>query len=320
MTSLSHATPDTTVSSIVHPGHRIPNDVNDGLRYFQEEELAAVRRQDEVVRIARPTEEERQARADAYISAGRSLGLDADAFVASLRDVRAKKTDRLAKTDLIVSRHPVNLTPLDLEPVHPERIDNSFWWARTDWFNPGDFRADFRSDGLHFTRGITHHSGSLRIDRFGMVAAFELQPARIPHSASRRWRSTPYVELFGGVLGRTGDNDITTGDLWSKCWMFRRQTLLQFGLGPTGPVPIIIGEGRDSQLLIFEENQDRTVRAGMPGFQWMPPVDFGNINMASSLWVHLEVRFDIQIEGAGSLLWTDPEVLIRAFQWPLIPL
>jgi hypothetical protein len=320
MATLSQTAPDTKVSSIVHPGHRIPNEVDEGLRYFEQEERVALARHDEIARLARPTEEERQAKANAYLSAGRTLGLDVDGFTTSLRDIRAKREERVSKMDPGVRASSRNLTPLDLEPIHPERIDHSFWWAQTDWFNPGDFSADFRADGLHFTRGITHHSGSLRIDRFGMVARFELQANRIPHSGIRRWRSTPHVELFGAILGKTGDNDITTGDLWSKCWMFRRQTLLQFGFGPTGPVPIVVGEGRDNQLLIFEENQARTVRAYMPGFQWMPPVDFGNINLASSLWVHLEVRFDVQVEGHGSLLWMDPEVLIRSFQWPLIPL
>ncbi|MGI8486634.1 MAG: hypothetical protein ACR2OU_20550 [Thermomicrobiales bacterium] len=51
-----------------------------------------------------------------------------------------------------------------------------------------------------------------------------------------------------------------------------------------------------------------------------PPVVIGRFNAAYAIWAQVEVRFDIQLEGAGTLLWADPEVLFRTFQLPLQPL
>ena len=177
----------------------------------------------------------------------------------------------------------------------------------------------FRADGLHFLGGVTTHDGDLYFDNFGAVALFELQSNRIPQSTSGRWLSIPHVELFGGLLGYTGDDDISTGDLWSKCWMHRDQQVFQWGFGPQGPAPLIRGQAHESETLIFEENGERSVHANLRGFQLMPTVAVSNIDRANSLWARVEIRFDIQTEGAGSLLWLDPEVLLRTFAWPLIP-
>jgi hypothetical protein len=91
-------------------------------------------------------------------------------------------------------------------------------------------------------------------------------------------------------------------------------------LGANGPVPLILGKAHEFENLIFEEDGGRPVHVGLRGFQFMPPLMISNINPRLSLWARLEVRFDIQTEGAGSLLWADPEVLVRTFQWPLNPL
>jgi hypothetical protein len=173
---------------------------------------------------------------------------------------------------------------------------------------------------LQFNGGINTHDGDLHIDSFGAVALFELQADRIPMSLSHRWLSTPYVELFGGLFGYTGDDDILTGDLWSKCWMHRDQQLYQFGFGPDGPTQIILGQAHESETLIFEEDGDQSVHVGLRGYQWMPPVTFGYIYPTRSIWARLEIRFDIQTEGAGSILEINPNVLLRAFQWPLTSL
>jgi hypothetical protein len=305
--------------NIVHPGHPVPDEVANGLRCIREEELAALARRDEAAKLARPTEEERRSLIEIYESAGQALGLDVTKLRTRLDDIRTSKMGRIR--DRVVSQPPkaYDLVPLDYEPGAPDRTDRSFWWARTEWFWPSDFTADLRSDGLHFTGGITHHSGDLRIARFGAVAHFELQADRIPPpTVSDVWISIPHVELFGGIFGRSGNSDITTGDLWSKCWMHRRQTILNgFNFGPSGPVPIVLGQADERQTLIFEENQDRRVDFRMPGFLWMPRVEFSNINRAASLWAELEITFEIQVEGHGSDLWADPEVVLRTFQWPL---
>jgi len=150
------------------------------------------------------------------------------------------------------------------------------------------------------------------------VALFELQADRIPMSLSRRWLSTPYVELFGGLVAHTAN--YTFADAWSKCWMHRDQQIFQNGFGENGPTPIVLGQAHEFETLVFEEDQDRTVNVGLRGFQPMPPVAFTNINPTQSLWARVEIRFDTQTEGAGSLLWIDPQVLLRTFQWPLVAL
>jgi hypothetical protein len=309
-------------TSIENPRHHVPKDVIYGLDSVREEELAALARQDEMVKLGRPNEEERGSIIEFYESAGQALGIDIEGLRRRRRDIRTRKHDRLMKTwesNSAINGKAYVLPPFDYEPGPPDRMDHNFWWARSDWFSPSDIPADARPDGLHFTGGISHHSGSLRIDRFGVVSMYELQWDRIPHPGSRRWRSTPPIELIGGIYGYTGDDDITTGDLWSKCWMHQQQTILQFGFGPSGSFPIVRGQASEVKTLIFEENGERGVRFGMPGLQWMPSVTIGDIN-PNSLWVHLEVRFDIQVEGHGSVLWMDPEVVIRTPQWPLLPL
>ena len=82
----------------------------------------------------------------------------------------------------------------------------------------------------------------------------------------------------------------------------------------------VVGEAHEVETLVFEEDGDRTINVGLRGFQWMPPVLFGNLNPALSLWSRVELRFDIQTEGAGSLLWIDPTLILRTYQWPLTAL
>ena len=106
--------------------------------------------------------------------------------------------------------------------------DANFWWARTEWHFPEEgFSAETKPSGLDFFAFASAGGGDLRIGSFGAVATFGLQPDRLPHSPSGRWRSAPHVELFGKLFGRTVDADIFTGDTWSKCRMIRRQTVLQ---------------------------------------------------------------------------------------------
>lgn len=316
-----------------HPDHNVPDEILSSLGNFHDAELATMARQDRIAQLARPNEEERRLIADIRESAAQD-GCMSSEMLQTLRDVRSRIFRRL-RDEINVSdaiRMPFDLHPWDTELSVPDHTDPTFWWARTEWWhsnrNPAEpdedssasFRADLRKDGLHFFGGVTTHDGDLYKDVFGAVAVFELQPERIPQSSAGLWRSTPHVELFGTLLGYTGDDDIFTGDLWSKCWMHRSQQIFQWGFGQNGPVPIVLGQADEHQSLIFEENAERTVHVGLPGFQWMPPVTFGGINIANSLWARLEVRFDIQTEGAGSLLWLDPEVLLRTFQWPLTPL
>jgi len=307
-------------TSAEHMSHSVPHEIATALDSYREYQLAEMARQNEIASLARPSQEERKLMAEAREAAGQSRGLPPE-FAQKLRDLNRKRFDRVRdKLNRDPYKLPLDPGIFDFKPVQPGPTDPTFWWARTDWWGPDHVSAGMSSEGLNFTGGVTTHDGDLHYASFGAVALFELQADRIPMSLSRRWLSTPHVELFGGLLGYTGDSDIFTGDLWSKCWMHRDQQLFQWGFGPTGPVAVIRGQAHETETLIFEEDGDRAVHVDLRGFQWMPPVSFSNISPGDSLWARLEVRFDIQTEGAGTLLWLDPRVLFRTFQWPLTPL
>jgi hypothetical protein len=310
----------TEKGNIVHPGHPVPDEVAEGLRYIREEELAAQAQQDETAKLARPTEEEHRLIDEVYESVGQTLGLDVAKLRTRLEDIRTSKTRRIRDRGVTQTPKAYKLVPLDYEPGAPERTDRSFWWAETEWEHPRpDFTADMRADGLHFTGGIFHHSRDPRHTRFWAQAKFELQADRIPPpTASDRWCSIPYVEIFGGVTGITGSEDPFTGELIANCWMHRRQRITNgFGFGPQGPVPIVLGEAGEWQPLILEQDNSRVVRVPMPGIVWMPPVRFSQPNRAASLWAELRILFEIEVDGHGSDILADPEILIRTFQWPL---
>jgi hypothetical protein len=323
----------TRRGSNVNPGHWVRDEVADSLRSFHEKTLATAARQAEVAKLARPSEEERRSITRGYELFAQALGVDLQEVRTQLRDYAMDKSARIK--DQIVStvggpldfEHTPPLReramgglargPLEFEHTPPPPPDPNFWYYRTDWYHPSEFTPRWvDGEGLHFTGMITHHSGDLRWGTFGAVAQFELQPNRIPPSATGRWRSSPHVELFGAVSGYTGDDDISTGDLWAKCSMHLRQTLMQPTLGGM----LIRADAMGSWTLFEEENKSRTVTFNLPGYWQMPEVTFGQLSTTDSLWAHLEVRFDFHVEGHGSVIALDPRVLIRPWQWPLIPL
>jgi hypothetical protein len=300
-----------------NPNHPVPTEVVDFFTQMQDENIRALDSQAKLDTLARPNSDERRNRQKWLVKDG----LASLETLAHLEELRKHKFNRFSDGVLATAKFKKwsdYMHDQEQAPVAP--IDHTFWWAETDPFIPGHMAANWGDDGLHFTGGPTHHDGDLFNTNFGATAFFEIQRERLPTSSSGRFISTPHIELFGGLLGYTGDDDITTGDLWSKCWLHLRQTVLQFGLGPTGPSPIVLGNAETHDVLIFEENADRSVHVNMPGLKLMPAVAFGGVNPASPLFAHLEVRFDIQLEGAGTLIWCDPEVLLRTFQWPLQPI
>jgi hypothetical protein len=309
-----------TMTSITNPRHPLPEEIVASLNRFEEENTSSYERQAQVLADSRPTADERQIRLRERSNLNGNGHLEEPSALKALREEKFDRVRTALERSLELDVHTLDHIPWEHLTPFDEPIDHSFWWAETRVIPSAHIRPEFRDDGLHFFGGPTHHSGSLFNTSYGALAFFAIDSNRIPHSSSGRWTSAPHIELFGGLDGYTGDSDIFTGDLWAKCWLHTRQTILQFGFGPTGPVPIILGEARNHQVLIFEENADRLVHVNLPGFKWMPGVSFGGVNTASTIWSHLEIRFDIQLEGAGTLLWANPDVLIRTFQWPLSPL
>lgn len=307
------------MTTLTNPNNTLPSDISAVLSRLEADAGRRAEHEAAAIAMSRPTEDERRMRDGLLATRGQDAGGDAGLRLEALRDRKFRRFSDFALASVFQGhRWSDYLADQDPAPVAP--TDHSFWWAETRPFLPSHMASRWGNDGLHFTGGPTWHNGNLFNTNFGAYVFFEVQPDRIPQSGSGLFSSTPYVELFGGLLGYTGNDDITTGDLWSKCWLHLRQTVLQFGFGPTGPAPIVLGNAETHETLIFEENADRSIHVNLPGFKPMPSVIFGGVNRANSVFVHLEVRFDIQLEGAGTLLWCDPEVLLRTFQWPMNPL
>lgn len=202
-------------------------------------------------------------------------------------------------------------------PVPPPP-SGEFWWAHTESsFNDDGLNAQTESDGLHFFGNINYGGDSLIHRNIGATATFVLDPARRPASPSGRWRSQPWVELFGRIDGWTGVYHWlwAADDKWCKCKLFLRQTALQFV-----PDLVILATNTELRTLIDEENQGRNTHADLPGFLPMPIIEFGVADPNQSVIVDLEVRFDIELEG-DSFIGFSPQpnpfqsVLLRHFQW-----
>src|SRR3954468_9893562 len=220
-------------SYVEHPTHAMPEQVASGFRAVQHAERTERERRDAMMHLSRPTQEEREALAEAAYSAGvlnRGLA-EARRSLSQRRSERLldyKPSEILETPDKVpFLSNFVRYRPIVLSPP----VDHTFWWARSDWEVPGHMAAVDRTDGLHFFGGPTQHSGDLFITGFSMRSYYELQANRIPHSPSGLYFSNPHLNLVGGVEGLTGDSDILTGDLWSKCWMHRDQQIFQFGFG-----------------------------------------------------------------------------------------
>ncbi|MEU1192469.1 hypothetical protein [Streptomyces sp. NPDC005859] len=197
-----------------------------------------------------------------------------------------------------------------------------FWWAETTWNVDRGIRAEYLNDGLHFFDTAAYDADPLIAFNVGATAAFELHPNRRPASGNGRYTSAPSVNLWGTVSGFTGIYHWlwAPDDKWAKCWLHLRQTAFQF----TGSGPVVLAERHDHRTLIDEENNARTVNAPLPGFLPMPSIEFSLADPNASIWVHLEVRFDMQLEGWSWLSFSPQpnpmgSVLLQHSQWNIQP-
>lgn len=247
-------------------------------------------------------------------------GLDVE-----LRDAALKRSQQVAEIlkNRIVKRERIlaGLKWSDLITVRP--VDHSFWWARTQNHVAPDMRADFRDDGLHFWGGpkVNNYDGEMHTS-FGAVASFALQPERFPTSASGQFLSSPHVELFGGIVAYAPDWDLIQGNGIASCDLFLRQTIFQWGFGPSGPVPVTIAEAKGNDAWhIYLKNTGYSRHLEMPGFKLIPAVTYNQSQVTpNELWAEIEVRLDVYLNCTGALVWCDPEVLLRTLQWAPMPL
>ena len=246
-------------------------------------------------------------------------------------------TDHRSNLDLALGRFKLppgifDVKPPDVGPPPPPPVtDGTFWWANTDYHWGRGIQASFLTDGLHFFGAAAYHADPLISFSVGAVAHFELHSRRRPPSSSGRYASAPIVELFGKVEGFTGYWHwlAAADDKWAKCWLHLRQTALQLvphDYGAPGlhhvEQPVVIAERIERRTLIDEENNGSWVNSFLPGFLPMPPIEFGLVDPNLSIWVQLEIRFDMQLEGWSHLAFS-PEpnpmgsVLLRHPQWQI---
>lgn len=311
-----------TVSQYINPHHLMPAHVAEGLRSYRERKEYEAGLRNEFTRLERPSEVERSSKAEARKSALKAAGVDIERARARASDLREARTRWTQTNDPSVEQQDVELIPIELSPAVPVSTDPSFWAAETRWFGTAPFAASFEADGLHFTGLLNHDSGNLGFYNFGYVSSFAISPDRLPASPSGRWRSAPHIEIFNQLIGSSQDS-FGFGDDWCKCWMVRRQTAFQFVFAPPGASNRhIIGERVDVQTIFFSEDAPFTQFWGGPGFQSMPELILTHPFSAQDIWVDLEVRFDIQLEGSSQLWIAHGPVhhlLLRGFQWPAEP-
>jgi hypothetical protein len=306
--------------SIQNPRHYVPQEVTDALREMKERADAESAFQSQINEITRLTQEERAAKAALRMADYESAGIE-PGTIEKLRDIGIKRSHRVKE---MIDRRPgqrihLPFPPSDTAPREPAASDNTFWWANSSFeTDTPKFVGRFTGGILTVTGGIREESGDLQYRSFWLTALFAIQPERIPVSPSRSWSSTPPIDIFGDWLVSVG-NVFGGGDQWVKCWMQRDQYLFQVGLGGD----IFVGRAHEGETLVFEENSDANFHVYMKGSQLMPPVRFRDLNTINTLWCRLEVRFDFQTEGEGSLItiWNERYPLtIRPFQWPLVAL
>lgn len=316
-----------------NPLHRVSRETRqtlDLVHRLQMEELEQRQRATMLVRKGSERERRLNQRVQEWVRTGIP---ELDREVAAIRekytsDVQA--ADKLRPSRVIYDIKP---SEMDWHPPVPNG-DGGFWWASTDAWGSGGIQVVFLTDGLHFFDSIGYNGDPLVSFSAGAVAHFELHANRRPPSASGRYASAPIVELFGKIEGFTGYWHWlwAADDKWSKCWLNLRQTALQlvphdFGVPGYRSVlqPVVLAERKEVRNLIDEENEGRFKDAFLQGFTPMPPIEFGLVNPNLSIWVQLEVRFDIQLEGWSHIKFS-PEpnpmgsVLLRHFQWKIQPL
>jgi hypothetical protein len=200
----------------------------------------------------------------------------------------------------------------------PPAPDGWFWWAQTQATGNAGISQVFLSDGLHFFGRIDYDADPL-IHRFtGAIATFELHANRRPPSAIGRWRSMPFVDLSGQIKAFTGVKmfPLAMDDKWAKCRLVLRQTAFQLLAGG----PVVLANQVTVTSLLDEENNARWNFRNLDGFTPMPMVEFGVADPNASVFVDLDVRFDIDLEGNSAICFVPGDnpmgsVLLQHHQW-----
>ncbi|MEV4702653.1 hypothetical protein [Actinoplanes sp. NPDC049316] len=279
----------------------------------------------DVERATERNEEAGRARRELYRASFADARIDTEQVFNGFETIRDKLHTSVAEgleKAIDVKRLNVRqrVTDWDLHLPAPEPPD--FWWASTQPFDTAGHTMSWEDDGLHIFGGPTLHvwNGD-RHETFGAVANFTITADRFPQAppASGWWRSRPWVELFGGIVTFAPDWDLLQGHGMASCVLRLRHTVFQLGFGQQGPVPVVLGEAVSERTLSDLEDTGYSRHSGMPGWTRLPEVRFQHARRtpADTVFAEVEVRFDIHLKAAGALVWCDPEILLRNFQWPL---
>lgn len=306
--------PHGAARHIQNPRHEFPAHMQRALDERRAGRLAVLARNHQIAIAARPTAE-KQALLRAH-----SPKLTA-ADETALKGLRKNFRERIRGIELpLIFADPIS--PADVAPPPP--VDHTMWWAHTNWFTAGGIQASFQTDGLHFFGEVDYDSDPLFPFGVGAWATFELQPERRPASASGRYYSAPYVELFGAITGWANLQNCpwACDDKWSKCWMFLRQSAIQF-VDDQGTWQLC-GENTEWCQLIDLDGSGSSQTAPLPGYLPMPALQFGLLRPDRSLLIDLEVSFHVQLEGSSYIGFSpgnnpSGSVVLRYFQWPIFP-
>jgi hypothetical protein len=156
---------------------------------------------------------------------------------------------------------------------------------------------------------------------FGASTLFTLQSNRRPNSLTGWFTSTPHVDLIGSITAFAPDGDLLQGDGIAECKLFLKHTVFQYDFKLTGPERRILGQSQSEDPVIYLRNTGYADTSGLPGFKLFQTVGFSEAQLVGTLdlLTELEVRLDIYLKSAGAQVFCNPEVLLRTFQWPLVP-
>jgi hypothetical protein len=315
------------IGARTNPEQRLPNEVVEAMEARTKAQYRLLSLENEFGRASELNQEYGNAQREMYVATLEPLKVDAAKAFDRLKNVREAHNAKVATALKSVIEAKQRFTPgVVLEKIDWRAVvepqDHNFWWSHSNWHMAAGGSFQDRDDGLHFFGGpsVNNWNGE-RHESFGVVARFALSPNRWPTTASGRFVSRPFVELFGGVVAHAPMWDLLEGHGQANCELFLRHRLFQFGFGPTGPVESVRGEAVESGTWhIRLQDLGASRNLGLPGHKDLPEISFakGSLTPADTLWAELEIRFDIYIKSAGALVWCDPEVLVRTFQWPLI--
>ncbi len=317
-------------NQVRNKSHRVSKDTQQALHVMRELQWRAQQQRQKQFETVGAGIRETRVLNDRLMEWVRTEVTDLDDQIAAINKQFATTVDKARAIRVTPAYYDIGPQDVDPNPAAPAR-DGVFWWASTDWHTERGINALFLTDGLHFFNGISYDDDPTSYASVGAVAHFELQAARRPPSNSGRYASSPIVQLFGKIEGFTGYWHWlwAADDKWCKCWLHLKQTAIQmvphdFGIPRLHAVeqPVVLASREQVITLLEEENESRFKDAFLAGFTPMPPIEFGLLDPNLSVWVQLEIRFDIQLEG-WSQIYFSPEnnsmgsVVLQHPQWSI---